>query len=160
MTDPTAPTMTAQTEAPRHETPFDSLEETIRSSGPEAAIDRLIDHLDRAGEYRAMLNALLLKARHELKMPLVAIGPLAGIPEPAPPLNMRKNTSRQSASSARATSRKATFPPRGPTIGQSPRASRSPMRSPRTNPPKTMSAWEPSSKSHSTTESTPAAASS
>ncbi len=83
MTDPTAPTMTAQTEAPRHETPFDSLEETIRSSGPEAAIDRLIDHLDRAGEYRAMLDALLLKARHELKMPLVAIGPLAGIPEPA-----------------------------------------------------------------------------
>jgi hypothetical protein len=68
---------------PAHETPFESLDESLRNGGPEAAIDRLIAHLDHAGEYRALLDALLLKARHELGLPLVALPPLAELSEPA-----------------------------------------------------------------------------
>ncbi len=83
MTDPTATTATRTTSEPAQESPFDTLEESIRSSGPAASIDRLIEHLDSAGEYRALLDALLLKARHELGLPLVAIGPLAELSEPA-----------------------------------------------------------------------------
>ncbi len=83
MTDPTATTATRTTTAPAQESPFDTFEEAIRSSGPAATIDRLIEHLDSAGEYRALLDALLLKARHELGLPLVAIGPLAELSEPA-----------------------------------------------------------------------------
>jgi hypothetical protein len=83
MTDPSAATATRPIDAPTKVSPFDSLEETLRASGPAAAIDRLIEHLDSSGEYRALLDALLLKARHELGLPLIAIGPLAELLEPA-----------------------------------------------------------------------------
>jgi hypothetical protein len=82
MTDPSATTATQTTDAPAQESPFDTLECTLRAGGPEAAIDRLIEHLDKAGEFRALLDALLLKARHELGMPLIAIGPLTELTEP------------------------------------------------------------------------------
>ncbi len=64
-------------------TPFDLLEDALRTGGPAAALERLTDHLAAAGEYRTLLDALLLKARHELGLPLVAPGSLADIPEPA-----------------------------------------------------------------------------
>jgi hypothetical protein len=83
MTDPSATTATPPVHAPTQESPFDTLEETLRASGSAAAIDRLIEHLDSSGEYRALLDALLLKARHELGLPLIAIGPLAELKEPA-----------------------------------------------------------------------------
>ena len=83
MSDQTATSATASAAAPGSEPPFASLEETLASTGPGAAIDQLIEHLDRAGGYRAMLDALLLKARHEIGLPLVAIGRLTDLPEPA-----------------------------------------------------------------------------
>ena len=66
-----------------HETTFESLEESLERGGPAFAIERLIEHLDGAGEYRALLDALLLKARHELGLPLLSLGPLAELAEPA-----------------------------------------------------------------------------
>jgi hypothetical protein len=61
---------------------FQALDRALKDEGPAAALDRLVDHLDRRGEYRALLDALLLKARHELGMPLVQEGNLAEIEEP------------------------------------------------------------------------------
>jgi hypothetical protein len=61
---------------------FDELEARLQESGPAAAIDHLIALLDRDGEYRALLDALLLKARHDLGMPLVQVGPISSLPEP------------------------------------------------------------------------------
>jgi hypothetical protein len=61
---------------------FDLIENTLRTGGPVAALDRLIEQLSSNGEYRALLDALLLKSRHELGLPLVAAGPLSDLPEP------------------------------------------------------------------------------
>jgi hypothetical protein len=61
---------------------FVALEETLRASGPEAALERLIGLLTERGEFRALLDALLLKARHDLGLPLIQIGPLGELPEP------------------------------------------------------------------------------
>jgi hypothetical protein len=62
--------------------PFDDLDRQLRENGPDAAIDALIAHLDATGQYRALLDALLLKARHDLHLPLVASGTLGDLPEP------------------------------------------------------------------------------
>ena len=70
--------------APAGEEPiFDVLERTLSAAGPGAALGQLIEHLDRAGEYRALLDALLLSARHELGLPPIQVGTLASLPEPA-----------------------------------------------------------------------------
>jgi hypothetical protein len=61
---------------------FDLLDRTFRADGPAAAIDRLIAMLDESGPPRALLDALLLKARHELGLPPVQDGPLSALPEP------------------------------------------------------------------------------
>ena len=61
---------------------FDQIESALRAGGPVAALDRLAAELDARGDYRAMLDALLLQARHELGMPLIATGSLANLPEP------------------------------------------------------------------------------
>jgi hypothetical protein len=61
---------------------FRKLDQTLLTGGAAAALDSLIEHLSAAGKYRALLDALLLKARHELKLPLVQEGSLAGLPEP------------------------------------------------------------------------------
>src|SRR5271165_5086844 len=61
---------------------FDSLERTLRDSGPLPAIAQLIEHLDATGEYRALLDAHLLKARHELGLPLIHQGGLSVLAEP------------------------------------------------------------------------------
>lgn len=62
---------------------FDDLDEVLARSGPVAAVDNLIARLERDGPPRALLDALLLKARLDLGMPPVLLGPLAEIAEPA-----------------------------------------------------------------------------
>jgi hypothetical protein len=65
------------------ESAFDSVAGALRTGGPRAALERLTEHLSAAGEYRALLDALLLKARYELGLPLIASGSLSELPEPA-----------------------------------------------------------------------------
>jgi hypothetical protein len=48
---------------------FDALERTLRHSGPPGAFEQLIEHLDKAGDYHSLLDALLLKARYDLNPP-------------------------------------------------------------------------------------------
>lgn len=62
---------------------FDALDQLLRANGPAAALDRLVQQLADAGEFRALLDALLLKARHELNIPLIQVGTLSELPEPA-----------------------------------------------------------------------------
>ena len=61
---------------------FELVENALRTGGPAAALDQLIEQLNAHGEYRAMLDALLLKSRHELGLPLISAGPLSDLPEP------------------------------------------------------------------------------
>jgi hypothetical protein len=61
---------------------FRALDQALRASGPGAALDHLVAHLDQRGEFRALLDALLLKARHELGLPLIQEGNLAELAEP------------------------------------------------------------------------------
>jgi hypothetical protein len=61
---------------------FLRIEDALRTAGPAEALDQLIAQLADHGEYRAMLDALLLKSRHELGLPLIASGPLSDLPEP------------------------------------------------------------------------------
>jgi hypothetical protein len=62
---------------------FDAIDAAVRDLGPRAALDRLAGDLEAAGDYRALLDALLLRARHDLGLPLVTPGSLAEVPEPA-----------------------------------------------------------------------------
>jgi hypothetical protein len=77
----TAPAAGAEPE-PETTALFDALEATLRAQGPAAALDALIATLSQRGEFRALLDALLLKARHELGLPLIQLGSLADLPEP------------------------------------------------------------------------------
>lgn len=61
---------------------FDAYAQLTREAGPAAAVDRLIETLDREGSPRDLLEALLLKARVELGLPMILVGSLAEIPEP------------------------------------------------------------------------------
>jgi hypothetical protein len=61
---------------------FDAIAAVLHDGGPNAALDRLASDLDTAGDYRALLDAMLLKARHELGLPLIASGSMADVPEP------------------------------------------------------------------------------
>ena len=61
---------------------FEALDRALVNSGPEAALDELVGLLAGRGEFRALLDALLLKARHELGLPLIQVGSLADLPEP------------------------------------------------------------------------------
>lgn len=61
---------------------FTALEAKLNQDGPIAAIDRLVADLEAAGEHRQLLDALLLKARHELGLPLIQTGRLTDLPEP------------------------------------------------------------------------------
>jgi hypothetical protein len=63
-------------------TEFEALERDLREHGPGEAIDRLIATLSARDEPRALLDALLLKARHELGLPPVQDGAPAEMPEP------------------------------------------------------------------------------
>ncbi len=61
---------------------FEALDRALVNSGPEAALDELVGHLAGRGDFRGLLDALLLKARHELGLPLIQVGSLADLPEP------------------------------------------------------------------------------
>jgi hypothetical protein len=75
--DADAPAATVPDDAPFH-----VLDETLRTAGPKAALDRLVAHLNERKEFRALLDALLLKARHELGLPLIQDGNLSELDEP------------------------------------------------------------------------------
>jgi hypothetical protein len=62
---------------------FDVIARSLQSDGPAAALDRLVTELDEAKNYRALLDALLLRARHDLGLPLIHVGSLTEISEPA-----------------------------------------------------------------------------
>ena len=61
---------------------FDAIDRELAEAGPSAAIDRLVRTLADRADPRALLDALLLKARHDLGLPLIQSGPLADLPEP------------------------------------------------------------------------------
>jgi hypothetical protein len=62
---------------------FEALDQALKTSGPSAALDLLVSHLTEKGDFRALLDALLLKARHELGLPPIQVGSLTEIPEPS-----------------------------------------------------------------------------
>ncbi|MFO0907633.1 MAG: hypothetical protein U0794_04600 [Isosphaeraceae bacterium] len=62
---------------------FDALDETLRNQGASQALDRLLQELEGRHEFRALLDALLLKARYELGLPLLHTGSLNEVAEPA-----------------------------------------------------------------------------
>jgi hypothetical protein len=62
--------------------PFQSFDRALETAGPGGALDELVRHLTEAGRYRELLDALLLKARRELGMTVVAPASIAEIPEP------------------------------------------------------------------------------
>jgi hypothetical protein len=60
---------------------FDDLDRALRDSGAAAAVDLLVRRLDERGDFRTLLDALLLKARLDLGLPLVQTGSLVDLPE-------------------------------------------------------------------------------
>jgi hypothetical protein len=62
---------------------FEALDRSLAESTPAEALDRLATALADRGEYRALLDARLLRARLDLGLPLVLGGSIAEIPEPA-----------------------------------------------------------------------------
>ena len=62
---------------------FEAIDRVLISAGPDATLAALIDGLESRGEFRTLLDALLLKARFDLGMPLVQVGSLAAVEEPA-----------------------------------------------------------------------------
>jgi hypothetical protein len=61
---------------------FESIDAALSAGGPGAALERLVAALDARKDYRALLDALLLKARHELGLPPIQDGSLADLAEP------------------------------------------------------------------------------
>lgn len=61
---------------------FQQLDQTLVASGPSAVLDQLIAEMEQRDDPRALLDALLLKARHDLGLPSILDGPLADLPEP------------------------------------------------------------------------------
>jgi hypothetical protein len=64
-------------------TDFEDLDQSLAASGPAGALDHLTRQLADRGEFRALLDAMLLKARLDLGLPTVLTGSLAELPEPA-----------------------------------------------------------------------------
>ena len=63
------------------ESGFPELDDALGSEGPAAAVDRLIADLEARGDYRMLLDALLLKARLDLGLPLIQVGRYADLAE-------------------------------------------------------------------------------
>ena len=120
------PTSGHEPAAMDREPDFDALETLLRTDGPAPAIERLIETLEARKEYRALLDALLLKARHELGLPLIQAGPISSLPGADPHAVRGDGTSRPSAGSGRSCSRPARSPRPGPTSAPSPSPSPSP----------------------------------
>lgn len=62
---------------------FEALDRALRAAGPAALLEALVDRLNGRGDHRALLDAMLLKARHELGLPLIQIGGFSELPEAA-----------------------------------------------------------------------------
>src|SRR3954462_14698150 len=76
------PTSSRDPAAVDREPDFDALDTLFRTEGPAPAIERLIETLEARKEYRALLDALLLKARHDLHLALIQSGPISDLQEP------------------------------------------------------------------------------
>lgn len=61
---------------------FEALERTLRDRGPGEALEALIGDLSARDEPRALLDALLLKARVDLGLPPIQDGPASDLAEP------------------------------------------------------------------------------
>src|SRR5262245_54992905 len=61
---------------------IETLDRTLRIDGPEAALHVLIQSAEASNDPRLLLDALLLKARYDLKMPLISTSPLSEMTEP------------------------------------------------------------------------------
>ena len=61
---------------------FDAIDDALRSTGPSAAIDVLVSAMEANGDARGLLDALLLKARHDLGLPSVQPSSLSDLVEP------------------------------------------------------------------------------
>src|SRR5262249_61332402 len=59
---------------------FDDLQQTLAGEGAAAAIDRLCTALRDRKDYTNLFYALLLKKRHELRVPLVPTGAASELP--------------------------------------------------------------------------------
>lgn len=64
------------------ESACDELSRTLAGEGPDRALQSLVERLDAKGDFRALLDALLLQARHELGLPPVHVGSLNDLAEP------------------------------------------------------------------------------
>jgi hypothetical protein len=78
---PAPPSIAAMVD-PERLAQMDEIDRVLRERGPLEAADRLVATLSASAQHRALLDALLLKARVELGMPLVAVGSLKDTPEP------------------------------------------------------------------------------
>lgn len=54
---------------------FDDQKRTFKEADAEFALEHLIRLLADRGEFRALFDALLLKARHDLELPLIQVVP-------------------------------------------------------------------------------------
>jgi len=76
----TAETPTGDPTPPDAE-PFDALAQCLREGGPGAMLDALARRLDGSGDYRGLLDARLLQARHDLGLTAASPTNLADVPE-------------------------------------------------------------------------------
>ena len=60
---------------------FDDLQQTLKTGGPNAAIERLCASLRDRKDYTNLFYALLLKKRHELGVPPVPTGSATELPQ-------------------------------------------------------------------------------
>jgi hypothetical protein len=60
---------------------FDLIEQAIRSGGPEAGLNLLVQKLEEEKNYPLLFEARMLQKRHELGLPLVQIGSVDDVPE-------------------------------------------------------------------------------
>ena len=60
---------------------FEQLENTLQSDGIPAALDRLESTLREQKEYHLLFDALILKKRYEMELPLVPRGRLTDLPD-------------------------------------------------------------------------------
>lgn len=61
---------------------LERIDHLLEAEGPSAVVGLVIDQLDAAGEHRALLDALLLKARLDLGLPLIPAGTFTDLAEP------------------------------------------------------------------------------
>lgn len=61
---------------------LDQIDSTLSASGPSAALEALVAAMEERGDWRGLLDALLLRARHDLGLPGVAPSSLNDLPEP------------------------------------------------------------------------------